>query len=463
MASLVAAEEKGDDLSAVDAAWFQMRDVALFTNHYPFLLHQNFLSDQLRAWESAGQVNGIPPSGLRLRFRTGPALNLSQQVDPDKESLRIEWSGENGGRFDTFYSHLLPGLSNGRDSSSLLSNASWGASFEVPLFGEFARMNAEVGYGAFDAESGFGFGHPDHRLFKMGLVRQSGSVGYGYSYQSAGKLYRTVGNKRDRPSTNVAGGKGIEADKAGHESWVSWAVSDFTFKTSFSEFWNNVNDDPRSAQTTDRLIKFSTDYMIYAWPYVGLSVAYGAGERESQSGNQRQTFYKGPLDLISAGLTYSGDYLNFSAGSVFSKSSNELSAHDGSKIITHYLSAGYSLTPSIYITPAISFNEEYYSSPGTELKYTSTSSSISLSYTPLDRPYHVTAFASYDTYKGNDQFTDNASIYGLLRLDWDVKRNAAGKHMLSFELSNSSYADHIFSQYSSNDLYFGVMWRWARF
>jgi hypothetical protein len=288
-------------------------------------------------------------------------------------------------------------------------------------------------------------------FIRLDATGKLGDFGYGAKYISLSKGYESLGKKPE----------GINEDEAGRESWVSWEQGKLKLKTGYSEYWNNVDNDPDESRNTDRLVSITPSYTLHDWPYVGISVSYKQGSRYSSMDPEGEQPYSGPLSEISTSFDVSMEKMNLYLGTSLQKSSNDLGESESSKTISYFIGGSYSPFDSIHITPDFGISEEKQLKGIQEYRFTSTYSSLSLSYSSPKHPYHLSLDAGYDSYKGNDGYSDSHNINTKLALDWDIRSSLKGQNMLSFEITSDAHTDHIDSNSSSDDITAGVVWRWT--
>ena len=425
--------------------------------------------------ETAGavQITGTQTEAQQLQF-----FNTKKKVNLGKRSLTSSMGDNKRFHLNSNYIEKLPYW---RDGKRFSPDAELGANMQLSLFdglkvsGRFtSRMSDqdnsnpqifdagninswmqgyEIGpFGSFDTKRSRNFADTGKHFIKLDATGKQGAFRYGTRYLSRSKGYESLAKKTK---------KGIEEDKAGHKSWVSWKQGNLKLKTNYSEYWDNIGNDPEKSRNTDRLVSIAPGYTLHEWPYVGVEVSYAQGSRESSMDPAGEQPYSGPLSRISTSFNISANKINLYLGTSLEESSNDLVESENSKTATHSIGGSYYPFDSIYITPDFSFSQEEYLKGTQEYQYTGTYSSLSLTYKSPEHPYSLHLYAGHESYKGNDGYTDTDNINTSLSLDWDLWSNREGKSTLSFDINSYSYTDHIYSDSSSDDLTARVVWRWT--
>jgi len=403
--------------------------------------------------------------------------SVSKEIKADKKSLTSSLSVKDSFNLNNTYIKKRPGWQSNILSSS---HSEWDVDMQLSLLkglkvsGQFKSSLSDHGNrnsGIFDAGHGYSrmqehdidpFGSLDTErsgnladdgkyFVKLDASGEQGAFGYGTRYLSWSKDFESLGKKP----------KGVKEDEAGHESWVSWRQGNLKLKTGYSEQWDNVANDPEESRNTDRLIRITPSYTLHDWPYARVSVSYGQGSRQSSMDPAGEQAYSGPLSEISTSFYLAADTMDLNLEASLKESSNDLVDSGSSKTVTYAISGSYYPSDFIYITPDFSISQEEYLKGTREYRYTGTYSSLSLTYQPPEHPYRLNLYTGYDSYKGNDGYTDNNNLNTRLSLDWELKSNRMEQSTLSFEITSDSYTDNIYTDSSTDDVAAGIIWRWT--
>jgi hypothetical protein len=180
--------------------------------------------------------------------------------------------------------------------------------------------------------------------------------------------------------------------------WGSRGWGNLSVRPSVSRFWTTPEKGSRQWPFVETQAGINIDYMFLAWPYLGYSLGYFRGLRESQGGIPTEV-----LNTIVSGLYYSSSSWTTSLSTSYSKSNSDASSPYTS--ISHGLSLSYNLTDTV------SFN----------------------------------AFASYASDNNRDWDLDSRSLYAEAGVVWNPKKSSPYKSIFSFVTSYDKYIDAIYS------------------
>jgi len=208
------------------------------------------------------------------------------------------------------------------------------------------------------------------------------------------------------------------------------------------------------------LIGISASYPLSNWPYTSISVGYKTGSREKSLLGSSNNTYSGQLNELSADFYLSYNEIALSLGVSILDDKNDTVSADKNKIISYYATSNFNYS-DFYFSPALSITQESYYSG--EYSYNTISPSVAISYQPTKSPYSASIYFYHSTYKGNDQYTDFANLYGSFALDWETKLGLDTKQKFSFKVEYSSYQDQVYSESNLSDLSVGIQWRLSRY
>lgn len=291
-------------------------------------------------------------------------------------------------------------------------------------------------YQDFDYREGFIEYQP--LLVRFGSKGSWGGFDYG-----AGYLY--VRNGADK----VIGRK-INSNQEGSSLWLKRSMSVFNITALFSDFVDNVADNPGKPRIRKTQGGITFNVAIQNMPL--LTVYYTHGYSRSvyePNGYQPQ---KNWLDNFGATIYYSRTNWDISVSSTSTISSDKFLSDSNSIAFFYQLSGSYRPISSITISPALSLGDERYMWSGGGARYITPTASIWFGYYPLSDDFNLSFYGSYSINKSNDGYTDTNALNGTLSLVWTLAKSPFGKHSLSLDVSYYHYLDDVYESSTYKDI-----------
>ncbi len=305
---------------------------------------------------------------------------------------------------------------------------------------------SEVAFSSFDSQTDKLYHEQKNRLLRFRLASDVGSFGYGAEYRSVGQGFR-------RPP-----GSNWRLDQEGTEMWASQAVGPLRFKTLFSNFWDNVEEDPRRPRTTKTLGGPALGITLPGGSVLNFS--YQRGSSETVGGPNTQSPQESWIEDWGASLYYyGGPKWDFTIMSNYSPSTNKV---DPSKKVAsdyHNITGSYRPTESITIVPSLSFSEQRYSWSG--VRTTTPTAMLSFSYAPPSRNLTLTTYGFYSRSKSSDGFYDvqTVNVINSLVLPFGKAKEKA----ISFDIVYNQYLDAVYHHGSYDELLGRILYKVSSF
>jgi SPOR domain len=378
----------------------------------------------------AGQAASVP---LRLDFTENPMQGRIAHLDNDASTLQHQFSQTDGFSLSSSYSNRLLDPFSGDGEADM--DGFWDLRLSTPQAGLLPGIKMDFSVGGFDGDNGSDFGDSAHQRIKIKTSNKFGFLDYGTSYKLVGQDYAVVDKKhkvnekeRDRLTTN---------------SWIGKSFGNL-YVTQFMEQTHSNIESSSKPEITDSLFGTSLRYTLLNWPYVGSSISYASGNRESDAG----------LDLgitsLNGGISASHNTWNLDL--YVSETSPESSAGDyfgQPKDTNYYLGGSYYPSKTLVITPSINHNTLSYQGWGVETETLSTS--VSATYHPKNRDYSFDFYASHDSEQTPEWWIDTNYFYSQASVKWDLWDKQGSKSFLALTFGYSRYEDEIYSGSNSDD------------
>jgi hypothetical protein len=350
--------------------------------------------------------------------------SLSSDVDGDSGIVRISQSQK---------SEKPKGL--------LLTGESWGfldVDTDPGAFGDLMAVQSELAYSPvdeFDIEQGFREYKP-----QMLILNAKGSWA-GFEY---GAKYLQVEDGFDRvPGTE------LNSNQEGKEIWITRALNVLKFKTFVSDYWDNVNFEPTRPKVRKTQAGAALDIVFPFWPVLSLSYSRGSSLTMNRPGESVRTTES--IQTLNSSLYYLISKWGFSINSSYSAGKDKNLGGAGSKILFSEIRGSYNPTKSVSISPSLGFTKEQYRWPGGGLDYMTPTSSVSVNFTPPNKPFKFKAYGHYSRNTGNDGFTDANAFNGLAEIAWKLGKTPIGDQSVSLEFGYYNYLNAAFAKSSYNE------------
>ena len=391
-------------------------------------------------------------------FTSGQQLNSNKFVNSTPGNIAPQPNSD----FDTGSlkpkTLLLDSLSSDGDSDSeivkfsqsqkldkpkglLLTGESWGF-FDIATnpraFGNLMSVEGEMAYSPvdeFDIEQGFRKYKP--QMFK--LISKGSWAGFEY-----GTKYVQVEDGFDRvPGTE------LNSNQEGKEAWITRTLNALKFKTFVSDYWDNINFDPTRPKVRKTLAGAALDIAFPLWPVLSMSYSRGSSLTTSRADGSVHT--NESIQTLNSSLYYLISKWGLSVNSSYSMGKDKNQEDTGSEILFSEIRGSYNPTKSVSISPSLGFTKEQYRWPGGGLNYMTPTSSVSVNYSPSNRPFNVKAYGHYSRHTGNDDFTDANTFNGLAEFAWNLGKTPIGNQSVSVELGYYNYLNAAYSKSSYNE------------
>lgn len=320
----------------------------------------------------------------------------------------------------------------------LLSGENWGflnVATGPGVFANLLSVDGDLGYSPvdeFDFEQGFRQYKP--QMLTLNLKGSSTGFEYGARYLQVADGFEMV------PGTQ------LNSNREGKEIWIDRAFSIFKLKTFISDYWDNVNFDPNRPRTRKTQAGAALDIAFPYWP--ALSLSYSLGNSLIATRNDGSRSRNESTQNLNSSLYYLISKWKLSINSSYSMGNDKNQGDATSRILFSEIKGSYSPNKSISISPSIGFTKEEYEWPGGGLEYMTPTSSLSVDYSPSNKPFKIKAYGYYSRYKSNDGFTDANTLSGLTEFAWKLGKTPVGDHSISLEFGYYNYLDSVFSKSS---------------
>jgi hypothetical protein len=297
----------------------------------------------------------------------------------------------------------------------------------------------EVAFNSFDSQRERLSGERKKSLLRFKLSGDTGFFGYGSEFRSVGQGFR-------RPS-----GGSLRVDQEGTQSWVERKFGWVSLQAINSEFWNNVDADPRRPRTITSLNGTTASLSIPSWP--SLSLSFMTGTAETGGGPMRWT-QESTVQQYSASLYYWRPTWDISVTSMLMPSRDKILPERQMDSVYHEVSFSYRPTDYITITPYLSYSEERYKWTGTQSM--SPMAMLSVSWSSLFNMLDFYSYSLYNRSKSTDGYMDTTSIMSINSFMYQLGEKK-GDRYLSFDVLYNRYSDTIYRASSYEEVLGRIM------
>jgi hypothetical protein len=305
---------------------------------------------------------------------------------------------------------------------------------------------AEVAAGSFNSQAEKLYHLQRNELLRFRLAGDLGSFNYGTEYRSVGQGFRPQSGSNWRP------------DQEGSETWASQSFGPLRVKALSSNFWDNIEGDPRRPRTTKTLAGTVLGITLPGGDV--LSLSYQRGSSETIGGPNNQPPQVSWVEDLGASLYYyGGPKWDFTISSNYSPS---ISKVDPSKKVASYyhaLTALYRPTDSITMTPSLSLSEQRYSWSGYQV--VTPTAMLSLSYFPPSGIMSLTTYGYYSRSKSSDGWYDVQTVSLINSLSLPL--NKAKSKFITFDFVCTEYRDRVYQSGSYEEMIWRVLFKVAPF
>jgi hypothetical protein len=367
-----------------------------------------------------------------------PAAEMTARGQ-DAAQIRYPLGSEDSLRMSTSITSRIGKVA---DSQGLAKrNGYWNFRVETPLGSQLPGVALELGVGGFDWNTGRDFGEEENRMIRLRTTGKLGGFSYGLRYSDIGEGFSAFGK-----GTHVKG-KGKEAARF----WLSRSFASLSIRPFVRRSRDNGGDERTEPALTDTLVGTSLDYTWSSWPYVGSSVSYASGTRESASRAGDPGGFETGITAVSTALYLAHDRwsADVSLDRVVPGTADRGAAARPVET-TYYLGGSFSPTSALSITPGFSLSDEDYARSGGSTR--TMSSSLHLTYQPPRRNYLFSAFASHDSSRNREWDLDTGYLYSEAGIQWKLGGSGPVTRLLSFAIAYADYRDRSVGGADTSDL-----------
>lgn len=318
--------------------------------------------------------------------------------------------------------------------------------FDSSLANGYLDMYGQFGFGAFDPEIAHGIDEGQRR-YDVGFKGKLGHFSYGTRHGSTGREHNFLikGDYKGK----------LKPGKAVNEIWGAWRYNKIGIKTSFSEVWNNLENNPNKPRIITTQGGITLSYRLSSWPYLGYSLSYFQGTRQSSHEPVNYKPHQDPIEKVAMGLSYSGNVWNASLYSSYSRTKDSPQAGKlPTATWTYDLRASYYPTRTLRITPALGYYIKDYSQFDTQtITRSARSASTTFSYAPKNKNYKFKVFSSYNAVTNRTWGQDTENFYLDNALVWSLPGSSPLEMKnLSLHATYNRYRDAINSDSDSDNV-----------
>jgi hypothetical protein len=307
------------------------------------------------------------------------------------------------------------------------------------LFGDDLTSAAELAYNALEPRMQEDFEERQHQLFRFRLKGQQGIFEHGVEYFYIGKKFEKPA--AEKTFENLRGLE-KENDREGSQVWGKWRFGMASTRLDFTEFWDNVDNNPQQPRSRTRQGRISLDIAPPSWPFLSLSYARGASHSSQESNSLFDT-----VDLV---LYYGRTTWGVTLSSTYSWTRDKLQPANANVLVYHELSVSYRPTSAISLVPAVRYTARR-DSPSQTL-YTSLEASLSFTYNGLFGIFDLTTYGSYTSSESTDGFMDTRNLDTTTNLAWPLGKLRGGIITLALEMTYRHFLDLVYPESSYKEI-----------
>ena len=277
----------------------------------------------------------------------------------------------------------------------------------------------EVAYTGTDSRS---------RLLRLALTGTHGRLRYGINYRTAGKFFINT------------------PDQTMREVWGEWSVGIARFRSSMTETHDNLDKEPDRSRVMHTQERMAVTVAPPAWAEVGLSYtrSFTSSSLDPLGVSPQRT----RLDTLEGTVTYPRSTWQARFSSTYSLNRDWLIPGGETVGLAHALSASYSPTKALNVSPSISLREDRQLWSGVQSE--TRSGSLSLTYAP-DATFTLRASGSYNKTRSSDGLVDLSRYDAKAGVSWASQAKRFRKS-LSFEAGYAHSLDRINRALSADEL-----------
>jgi hypothetical protein len=372
---------------------------------------------------------GIAQSAEQAMARTAPSANwdLQQEFGPSFSVNPVYHTTDPRGTIRL----LDDGIQ--RDAVDLSFKGSLPAGLKGE--GQFASSSA-------NSQTKKWFRQYRNQLARLRMSGSSGTLEYGGEYRSIGPGFRR------------GPGMNWRLDQEGGESWISQTFGLFKLKGMFSEFHDNLEEDPRRPRNTRMLGGSALSLSLPG--DTSLSISYQRGTLQT-NGGPAHVLEDNTMNTYGASLSSWHSTWDVSLSTEIAHATNILDSSRQRNFLYHDASATFRPTDSLWIMPSLSLMQEDRSWDG--LRTITPMAMVSLGYIHPERLFSVSSFAYYSRSTATDHSYDVLNTYIVTSLEIPLTVRSS----ISFDVLFNQYKDTIYNASSYQETLGRVMYRLFRF
>lgn len=282
------------------------------------------------------------------------------------------------------------------------------------------KLTAEGELAYHATETSAGLGDSRQRLLRFGLSGAEGPFRYGASFRIAGTGFTSL---QDQANREVCG------------EW-QWGLA--RFRSSLSETWNNLENDPRRPRLTQAQGRLALTIAPPSWPELNLSYARSTSSTSLEP--NASAAHRSESETLEAALSHGGATWSSRLSTLYSITTDRL--HPGVETVgqSYGWSGTYRPTSALTIGPSLTLREDLQRWTGVRLD--TPSASLSVSYVP-DPVINLSAFGSYSHSQSSDNLVDSTSYKAKTVLSWTSESRSWLRQTLLFEAGYANALDAV--------------------
>lgn len=270
-----------------------------------------------------------------------------------------------------------------------------GLRLSTPLFNGHMLAESEVARNHATSDILLSRDRKSKSMMRFALSTQEGSFRYGLSYRIA-----------DRQFYNLP-------DQEVHEVWGEWGTGPLRVRSSVSEVFTNVDEDPtlpRFAQTGGRIMMALAQP---AWPEVSLTFARNLNDTNPlQSGLTSQ---RSVADTLEGAISLTRSSWNARVASSYTMNANDLQPGQDTVSFAHMLSGAFHPIEPLSITSVISYRTDVQQWTGVRTETPVAALTVHYRHSAQ---LMISALGGYTGIRSSDGLTDNESVNSRGIVTW---------------------------------------------
>ncbi len=259
-----------------------------------------------------------------------------------------------------------------------------------------------------------------HRMVRLGLTGDAGSIRYGVRYRLAGQAFVS------------------EQDHATREAWGEWKSGWTTLRSTIGQQWNNVAGESTRSRLKQTYGRVGLAWKRPTWPE--LSLSYAQNSVHSVLDPLGTAPHRSHTHTLKGALGYSGMSWNARLTSSYLLRRNLLRGVTETTVRKQQLTAVFHPLHSLTITPTLGYRQEIQDWSGVRID--SPSTSVALQYRQ-SRQLLIRAKGNYTTSQSSDGLINTKQVGGRGILSWDLRHSKTWKTLVSLEAAYNRVTNHV--------------------